>query len=409
MARRLGDEDDEYGLDDDENEGLIELSGRRSRGRGMAHHAEDPNPSSSCRWMTVLFLLALAGVYHLGLKEGKNELKIEGHEEDVDMKPDAGGAGSNTGKTSNNDGGAPGPGPAPSKTGAFTLDKLKATRDEANNVINMLDTYYTNKEQATKMLMQPWLDQWSFNADGTDVQKDRADKLVDTMTRALVTDSQTIFLMGGIGSSVMAGHDNCHYDSYQTQMERLWSPVWKAAGMDFVFQNAGEGGGCGDSHENQHWCVKQNVSPDVDVVHYEWTYFEHGGAQKQHEDLVRWCQMLPKQPPVHIFNTGTLPAIGSSDTVIAEHYAKYGFNAFYMRTGFDNGGHDYNAEKNADKDAFDRFSWGYVGDGYHDTTRYGEKEDEARKNSLGVVMRVSNNVLVFVFLSKAPEKNTIFC
>jgi len=28
-------------------------------------------------------------------------------------------------------------------------------------------------------------------------------------------------------------------------MERLWAPVWQAADMEFVFQNAGEGGGCG--------------------------------------------------------------------------------------------------------------------------------------------------------------------
>lgn len=29
---------------------------------------------------------------------------------------------------------------------------------------------------------------------------------------SLILDDQTTFLMGGIGSSVMAGHDNCHYD-----------------------------------------------------------------------------------------------------------------------------------------------------------------------------------------------------
>ena len=34
----------------------------------------------------------------------------------------------------------------------------------------------------------------------------------------------------------MAGHDNCHYDSYGDQLVRLWRPVWEAAGMDLVFQ-----------------------------------------------------------------------------------------------------------------------------------------------------------------------------
>ena len=29
---------------------------------------------------------------------------------------------------------------------------------------------------------------------------------------SLILDDQSTFLMGGIGSSVMAGHDNCHYD-----------------------------------------------------------------------------------------------------------------------------------------------------------------------------------------------------
>ncbi|KAL7527827.1 hypothetical protein ACHAXR_002152, partial [Thalassiosira sp. AJA248-18] len=258
----------------------------------------------------------------------------------------------------------------------------------------MLEEYYSSSKQASAMLMSPWLEKWDFDDNSTMIalnptKRDRADKLVDTMARALVTDDQKTFLMGGIGSSVMAGHDNCRYDSYESQMERLWGPVWKAAGMEFVFQNAGLGGGCGDSHENQHFCVKQNVSPDVDVVHYEWTYFEHGRATPQHENLIRWTQMLPKQPPVHIFNTGVAPAgVGSPDSDLARIYAEYGFNAFYMRTGFNYGGHDYDSEKNREKDAFDRFSWGYVGDGYHNTTRYGELEDdEARKTSLGVVMR----------------------
>ncbi len=149
--------------------------------------------------------------------------------------------------------------------------------------------------------------------------------------------------------------------------------------MEFTFQNAGEGGGCGDSYENQIWCVKQNISPDVDVVHYEWTYFEHGRAAGAHESLIRWIQMLPKQPPLHIFNTGVKK--GGADDKLVEHYARYGFNAFYMRTGFLNGGYDYEKEKKELE--VDRFAYGHVGDGYHNTTRYGElEEDELRKTSL---------------------------
>ena len=221
MARRLGEEYDEYGLEDPEEERLIELAtggggGRRGR-RHLGQSSTPTGPSSSsgmCRLITVLFLLALAGVYHLGLQEGKNEVKREGDAEDVEIKkkepwhkkilpPKLGGGG-----------GTPAPTPSPTPpAGSFTLEHIKATRDEANKVIDLLDEYYFGKDKARKMLMEPWLDSWDFEATPDQAEKhDRASKLVDTMARALVTDEQTTFLMGGIGSSVMAGHDNCHYD-----------------------------------------------------------------------------------------------------------------------------------------------------------------------------------------------------
>ena len=143
----------------------------------------------------------------------------------------------------------------------------------------------------------------------------------------------------------------------------------------------------GDSYKNQHYCVKQNISPDVDIIHYSWTYFEGGQAQSEHEDLIRWAQMLPKQPPLHVFNTGTLPAPSSEYVELAAYYAQFGYNSFYMKSGFYFGGYDYDSETKAEN-PIDRFGWGYSGDGYHDTTRYGElEEDVARKRSLAVVMR----------------------
>jgi hypothetical protein len=155
--------------------------------------------------------------------------------------------------------------------------------------------------------------------------------------------------------------------------------------MDFEFQNADEGGACSDSFRNQHFCAQQNVAPDVDVLHYSWTYFEGRGGGPEHEDLTRWLQMLPRQPPLHIFNTGVRKRPDRDDPLVGP-YAAYGFNTFYMQTGFENGGHDYAAEK---RNGTDRFGRGFVGDGYHDVTRYGEAlaVDDARRESLGVVMR----------------------
>ena len=77
---------------------------------------------------------------------------------------------------------------------------------------------------------------------------------------------------------MIAGFDNCHYDTYQKQLERLMEPVWEAAGVAFEVRNAGEGGDCGDSVDKQVWCLRRLVGDDVDMIHYSWTYFEAGAA-----------------------------------------------------------------------------------------------------------------------------------
>jgi hypothetical protein len=404
-----GDEDEvTYAYDDDDEEErhmLVELSssarrGGRSKngggGRGSARDLFDYDDYRygtrggewSCRAFSsriltgVLFLLTLGGVYYLGTKSG------ESHEDHNNNNNNA------TAMTKAEEGEGEGGGGTASNAasgGSFTMERLLATRVEGERIISMLDEYYSGKDMAHTMLMTSWAKTWDFASDPSDaIEKRRADKLIDTMARALVTDEQDTFLMGGIGSSVMAGHDNCHYDSYQTQMERLWSPVWHAAGMDFVFQNAGEGGGCGDSHKNQHYCMKQNISPNVDIMHYSWTYFEGGDAHVDHEELVRWAQMLPKRPIVHILTVGEDDPAANPDhpyNVLVDHYAPYGHNIVCLRTVLRRGGYNYSAEMNREIDPFDRFGWGYMGDGYHNTTRYGEGEESVRKNSLGIVMR----------------------
>ena len=279
--------------------------------------------------------------------------------------------------------------------GKFTPDRLRAVRAECGRIVTLLDSYYTTPDRARDMLVRSFVGEWDFDAPESDPAvdnvygpghsrrtHDRAAKLVDTMARALVDPGRTEFLIGGIGSSIMAGHDNCRYDSFPSQMSRLLGPVWSAAGMSFSYQNAGMGGSCGDSHLNQHMCHASLVSPDVDVLHYEWTVFEHGPAGATHEGLIRWTSRLPRRPPVHVFNTGE--RADGEDYVLVGKYAGQGYNAFFMKRGLANGGHDYESEKAG---GLDRFGWGIVGDGYHNTTRYGEDETEDRKASLGVLMR----------------------
>ena len=150
MARRLG-EDDEYGLEDEDEHGsLIELSSGRTgsgrRGSTSSAATGGGGSSATCRWITILFALALAGVYHLGLQEGKNEVKRTSDVEDVESKEPwhhqifegLKGAG---GGTKNKE-----------AAGSFTREHIKNTREQANLIISMLEEYYFSKEQAINML-----------------------------------------------------------------------------------------------------------------------------------------------------------------------------------------------------------------------------------------------------------------
>lgn len=160
--------------------------------------------------------------------------------------------------------------------------------------------------------------------------------------------------------------------------------------MFAVVQNAGEGGSCGDDHRNQVFCVTHNVSPDVDVVHYSWTYFEKDQPEVQRESLIRWAQHMARRPMVHHLvargKKNTCEGHDKPNVALDRTYAPYGYNAFCIQTGLYFGGHDYDAEVEA---GINRFGWKHQGDGYHNTTRYGEElpEGNARRNSLGVVYR----------------------
>ncbi len=67
-------------------------------------------------------------------------------------------------------------------------------------------------------------------------RRQRTTKLISTMARAVLDPHRTQFIIGTIGSSVAAGHDNCHYDSYESQLERTLGPVFDAAGMGLKYK-----------------------------------------------------------------------------------------------------------------------------------------------------------------------------
>ena len=253
----------------------------------------------------------------------------------------------------------------------ISIERIRSMRTAAKDLIDMLEEYYEGTNNTEKLILGSWLSPWEFNS---------TSKLVDTMARAIVTEDQDTFTIGIIGSSVAAGSQNCVYDNYPSQLERTFSSVWKAGGMKLAVQNTGVGE-CGDSFTNQVYCIQQLVSPQTDVVHYSWTYYEAGFTEKaleSRESLIRWTQLLRHQPPVHVLNIGPFPQDkwNISEYNLSERYSKYGYNAFYTKA-------QYNEAADSEM-----FVYGHVGDSLHNTTRYGQNETDAdRKESLGVMMR----------------------
>jgi len=164
------------------------------------------------------------------------------------------------------------------------------------------------------------------------------------------------FVVGVIGSSVAAGHDNCNYDSYEKQLERTLQPLFSQFGKTIEVRNAGEGGGCGDSYRNQIFCMRNLVGDDVDAIHYTWTYFEAGDREiaKWHETYIRWSLLMNNAPVPFIVNVGKIK--GSEH--LFDQYKKFGYNVLYL-------------EKALKKYYKFQKAWGKVGDGIHNKTRYG--------------------------------------
>ncbi|GAB5367333.1 hypothetical protein AAMO2058_001221300 [Amorphochlora amoebiformis] len=202
----------------------------------------------------------------------------------------------------------------------------------------------------------------------------------DKFARAILYGSK--FVIGAMGSSVTAGHDNCNYDSYERQMERTLGPVLKLANVDFVVRNAGEGGACGDSFENQIWCVRHMLGDDIDIAHYSWTYFEAGRDMKEiHETWARFVLLMDRAPVpqfLHVDGRNEKECERAVDYTgkLFEVYGKYGLNIACLQKGIS-------------KEGFPKKEWGRIGDGTHTTTRYGEFSNvtDARRKSLGVAFR----------------------
>jgi len=266
-------------------------------------------------------------------------------------------------------------------------ERLDLLEQGVKKLQNMLIDYYTFDPEkslnATQIMEHAFMMNNEENFNNMEMHEDYINVITDRFIRALVYDRK--FKVGTIGSSVMAGHDNCAYDAYQRQLTRLVAPVFNIAGFEFEVINAGMKGDCGDNHEMQTFCFRHTVGDDIDALHYSWTYFQHGNFYKVHERTARWAANLDKRPFMTVLSTsncdGTKKAMRkgkvakSDETALIEKYGPtLGFNGLCMMAGPAEGG-GYKKKKKV------------IGDNLHYTTRGGENACDTRKKSLGVVFR----------------------
>lgn len=219
----------------------------------------------------------------------------------------------------------------------------------------MLLNYYGSKQDIVS----------GFFNDQYDVM---VDKMSDRLAHSILTRRKIV--IGCIGSSVMAGHDNCHYDSFPSQLQRTLDTALKNSGISAEVRNAGITGVCKDSFQNRLWCNNALVG-DADAVIATWGFFgmDAWGSRGFVEAWIKWTLKTGAIPLT--LKTGAAP--GYEIPAIQSNFGKYGFSYFFV--------HKIASIHEAST------AWGEVGDGLHSTTRYAVNESDARKKSLGVMNR----------------------
>ena len=187
----------------------------------------------------------------------------------------------------------------PVEEATVDIEALKNAKTKAEAQLKLLADYYGS--YADSVLAGGTGLGYGFNGvNGGPVQQESFQRNVDVIGRVLAHGEP--LRLGYIGSSVMCGHDNCYYDSFPSQLERIIGDVFKAAGSKLENRNACQGGTCGDSYHNQIFCFRHMVGDDIDFLFYEWTYFETGPeAWKFHDLIARWGIVIKKEPSHNYF------------------------------------------------------------------------------------------------------------
>ena len=226
-------------------------------------------------------------------------------------------------------------------------DRLQAGHKALSEMQQMLHKYYsTGTHGQGRDVLQS-----AFFINATDARyRQGQQRMADKLARAILWEDA--FIVGAMGSSVTAGHDNCHLDSYESQLGRIFGLQLSSTGATLEVRNGGMTGTCGDNHANQGWCQGHIVGFDADTVHYCWSYFESSKndpefPQRIRESWARWA-LLSAGSAVPLFIEADCKAAGdvtertgvlARNIELAEMYAHLGANYMCMTRGINGVGY----------------------------------------------------------------------
>jgi len=181
---------------------------------------------------------------------------------------------------------------------------------------NMLSEYYKDSKLMTlNMSPKQYVNDTRKGAPG---YLESMDKLSNLFARKAVHGE--IVRLTALGSSVIAGADNCAWYTYDRQLQRMLDPILKAANSGFESRNSGQNGDGGPA-QVQSRCIDVIVGADSDIVQFGW-WMVLAPFPQIHENIRRLLSegILPH------FNSGVIQD-GITDTSELIEYYKMGLMA----------------------------------------------------------------------------------
>ena len=124
--------------------------------------------------------------------------------------------------------------------------------------------------------------------------------LTKKFNRALLEQGK--FVIGVMGTSVTAGHDNMFNQSFPVVWGQLMEEAFTAAGVELVVRNHAMGW---NPIHPSYFCVGEIAGQDADVT--MWEFGMMGGGEADMEQFIRSSILLPGQPHVLFCDPGEGP------------------------------------------------------------------------------------------------------